>query len=222
MRQFVAQRRDLTVFFGRQAVEPSVARVHDEHLTTGLGHRAHKVAHKAVALDAVNADAVFDGDGHIDHVAHGFDAIGHGLRLVHQTRAESAALHPVGGATAVQIDFVVAPLRAQTRGVCQVVRVAATKLQSHRVLFGVEAQMALHIAVGERTGRHHLGVEQGVAREQAVEKTAMAIGPVHHGRDRQAPGTHRVGGFRHRAIIPAPKSNPAEAGLMWTASLRSQ
>jgi hypothetical protein len=47
--------------------------------------------------------------------------------------------------------------------------------------------MALHIAVGERTGRHHLGVEQGVTREQAVKKPAVAIGPIHHRRNTESP-----------------------------------
>ena len=44
------------------------------------------------------------------------------------------------------------------------------------------------IAVDQGTGGHHLGVEQRVAGEQAMEIPAMAIRPPHHGRDRQAPG----------------------------------
>jgi hypothetical protein len=37
----------------------------------------------------------------------------------------------------------------------------------------------------ERTGGDHLGVEQRVAREQAVKVTAMPFGPVHHRCNRQ-------------------------------------
>jgi hypothetical protein len=48
---------------GRQAQQVLAAqRMHDEHLAAGLGHRADEVAHELVALDAVDADAVLDGD----------------------------------------------------------------------------------------------------------------------------------------------------------------
>jgi hypothetical protein len=43
------------------------------------------------------------------------------------------------------------------------------------VLFGVEAQVPLHAAVSQSAGGHHLGVEQGVAGQQAVEITTMSI-----------------------------------------------
>ena len=44
-----------------------------------------------------------------------------------------------------------------------------------------------HITVQQRAGGHHLGIKPGVARQQAVEITAMAVGPIHHGGDGQAP-----------------------------------
>ena len=93
--QLVTQRRDLAILFGRKTIEPGVAGMHDEHLATGLTHRAHKVAHKVVTFDLVDANAVLHGHWHIDHIEHGFDAIGHGVRLVHQASAKSTALHPV-------------------------------------------------------------------------------------------------------------------------------
>ena len=65
----------------------------------------------------------------------------------------------------------------------QIGRIAAAQLQGHGVLFGVEAQVPLHTAVAQGTGGHHLGVKQGVAGQQAVEKPAMPIGPIHHGGD---------------------------------------
>jgi hypothetical protein len=55
------------------------------------------------------------------------------------------------------------------------------------MLFGIEAQMALNTAVTDGTGGDHFGVKQCVLRQQTVEKSAMPIGPVHHGRYRQAP-----------------------------------
>ena len=57
------------------------------------------------------------------------------------------------------------------------------------MLFGIEPQMTLNAAVANGTGGDHLGVKDGVLRQKAMEKPAMPIGPVHHGRNRQAPRT---------------------------------
>ena len=62
----------------------------------------------------------------------------------------------------------------------QIGGLAAAQLQRHRVFFGMEAQVALHIAVDQCARGHHLGVEQGVAAQQPVQVAAMAVGPVHH------------------------------------------
>jgi hypothetical protein len=43
--------------------------------------------------------------------------------------------------------------------------------------------MPLCIAMAKRTGGDHLGVEQSVAAEQAVEIAAVAISPIHHRRN---------------------------------------
>ena len=48
----------------------------DEQLTASFRYLAHKVTHKVVALDAVNADAVLHGHGHAHHIQHGFHTIG--------------------------------------------------------------------------------------------------------------------------------------------------
>jgi hypothetical protein len=79
------------------------------------------------------------------------------------------------------------PLLGQT-STRQVGRLAAAELQRQRVLFGVEAKVPWHVAMDQRAGRHHLGVEQCVPGQQAVEVPAMAVGPVHHGRHGQAHG----------------------------------
>lgn len=49
------------------------------------------------------------------------------------------------------------------------------------MLDGVEAQVALGVAVDQGAGGHHLGVQPGVAGDLAVEHAAMAVGPVQHG-----------------------------------------
>ena len=193
----VAQRGHFAVFLGRQALEPGIARMHDEHRATRSGHGAHKVAHKGVALVLVDANAVLDRDGHLHHVHHGFDAVGHQLGLVHEAGAKGTALHPLAGATAVEVDFVIAPLLTQACAMRQISWLAAAQLQGHGVLFGVEAQVARHIAMHQRTRGHHLGVQQGVSAQQPVQVAAMAVGPVHHRGDRHAPGAQ--GGF-HRQL----------------------
>ncbi|MCY1395398.1 hypothetical protein D9M71_103430 [compost metagenome] len=50
------------------------------------------------------------------------------------------------------------------------------------------AQEALVIAIEQRAGGDHLGVKQGTAGEQAQEVAAVAVGPVHHGRNAEAAG----------------------------------
>jgi hypothetical protein len=55
------------------------------------------------------------------------------------------------------------------------------------MLFSVKAKVALNTAVTDGTGGDHLGVKHGVLRQKAMEKPAMPIGPVHHGRNRQTP-----------------------------------
>src|SRR5262249_45824121 len=59
-------------------------------------------------------------------------------------------------------------------------RVRAAELERHRMLERVEADEARAVAVQHRAGRHHLGIDQRAAREQAMEEPAMAVGPVHH------------------------------------------
>ena len=111
MHQFVAQRRNLAVLLGRQALEPGIAGVHDEDLATGLTDRTDEVAHKTIVLFAVYAYAVLDRHRYRHGITHGLDAIGHQTRLGHQTGAKRAALHALGRAAAVQVDLVIAPLR---------------------------------------------------------------------------------------------------------------
>ena len=155
----------------------------DEHFATCLANRADKITHKRVALGLVNADAVLDCDRHIHHIDHGLHAIGHQLWLGHQAGAKRSTLDPFAGAAAVEVDLVIAPLLAQLGTVRQIRRVAATQLQGHGVLLRVETQVPRHITMDQRAGGHHLGVQQDVFTEQAVEVTAMPVGPIQHGGD---------------------------------------
>jgi hypothetical protein len=51
------------------------------------------------------------------------------------------------------------------------------------VLLGAEIEMTADIAVQQRTGGHHFRIQPGMARNMAMEDTAMAVGPIHHGRN---------------------------------------
>ena len=61
----------------------------------------------------------------------------------------------------------------------QVGRIAATELQRQRMFFSAEVQMPWHVAMQQRTGGHHLGVQPRSSRQLAMEVAAMAVGPVH-------------------------------------------
>jgi hypothetical protein len=63
-------------------------------------------------------------------------------------------------------------------------QLAATQVVAVSAHPGVIAtNLARHIAMQQSAGGHHLGVEQGMARQQTVEIPAMPVGPVHHGGD---------------------------------------
>ena len=80
----------------------------------------------------------------------------------------------------VQVDLVITPVGTDARGGGERLRLAATQLQRHRMLAGVEAQQPLAVAVQHRLRVHHLGVEQCAGRQDAVERAAVPVGPVHH------------------------------------------
>ena len=135
--------------------------MHDKVLAACISHCADKVAHKVVALDAVNANAVLDGNGRVLHrITHGFDAICHQCGGLHQASTKSATLHAVARAAAVEVDFVIAPLLAHAGALREHGGVTAAQLQGYGVLFGVVAQMALRCATHNCAHVNHLGIQQ--------------------------------------------------------------
>ncbi|MOA14830.1 hypothetical protein D3C78_1349530 [compost metagenome] len=170
--------------------------MHDEGVTAGVGDHVDKGAHRVVAVDIVDADAVLDGDVDVDRVAHRLHAIGHQLRLGHQAGTEGTLLHPLRRTADVEVDLVVAPLCGQPGALRQLLRLGATQLQRDRVLGVVVAQMARHIAVQQRPGGHHLGVQPGVLGNQARKIAVVAIGPVQHRGHGQAARRELGGGRR--------------------------
>jgi hypothetical protein len=56
-------------------------------------------------------------------------------------------------------------------------------LQRHGMFARVEANQSLARAEHDRVRVHHLGIEPGAAREDAMERPATPVGPVHHRRN---------------------------------------
>ena len=199
IRPVVAQRRDLAVLLRAQALEPGVARMHHERPASRRRDRVDEVAEPAVVVVVVDAQAALHRYRHIAscpgaRLDHGGDRIGDQRGLAHQAGAEAPGLHPVRRAAAVKVDLVEAMRRADRCRLRQQGGIAATELQRHRVLDGIQRQQALAVAVDHGVGMDHLRVEPRMRRQQPVEHPAMGVGPVHHRRHRQP---DRVGRHRH-------------------------
>ena len=68
----------------------------------------------------------------------------------------------------------------EARALRHVVRFGPAELQRHRMFRGVVIEMASDIAMLERAGGHHLGIEQRAPGDQAKEEPVMPVRPVHH------------------------------------------
>src|SRR5690606_36023780 len=102
----VAKRRNLAVLLRTQALEPGLARVHDEYLAAGVGGNVDEAAEKPVTVAVVDADPALHRHRHRDRSTHRRHAARHQLRLRHQAGAEAAGLHPVAGTADVEVDLV--------------------------------------------------------------------------------------------------------------------
>ena len=182
----IAQRRNLAVLLRVQPIQPGIARVHHKAAAAGRSHHVHEVMHELVVLTPVNADTVLDRHRHLHHRLHRRHAISHPLGLGHQAGAKGPLAHPVTGAAAVQVDLVVAIGLPLTRGPRQQLRIIAAQLQHHALALLAPPQQMVQIAMRDGLRRHHLGIQPGPPRQQPVKAAAMAVGPVHHRRHRDA------------------------------------
>ncbi|MNN33453.1 hypothetical protein D3C81_1472140 [compost metagenome] len=185
-RHLVAQRRHLAVLLGRQPLENGDACMHGEAAATGLGHRADEVAQLGIAVAAIDADAVLDRHRNGHRIQHRLHAVSHQRRMPHQAGADHVVLHPVAGAADVEVHLVVTGFLGHPRTGRQLRRHAAAELQGQRMLGWVVAEIALPVAMQQRAGGDHLGIEQRVLREQTQEIAAVPVGPIHHRRHGEA------------------------------------
>src|SRR5690606_229624 len=149
----IAQWRDLATLVRAQALENGIACVQDKICTTCLGHSTDEVAYEIVSSDVIYPDTMLDRHIDLHRISHRFDAIGHQLRLIHQTGTKCPLLYTLGRTTAVEVDFIVAPLFTQLGTTCQISGLAATQLQCNRMLLFIEIKMARYVTMPAFPGR---------------------------------------------------------------------
>jgi hypothetical protein len=194
----VAQRRHLAVFLGAEALEPGLAGVDGEASAARRRHPGDEVLQVGVGIALVDADPGLDRHRQVRRRGHRRHRVRDQVGFRHQAGPEAGLLHPVAGAADVQVDLIVAVVPGGLGRLAKRHRVRPAHLQRHRMLAGVEGQIARAVAMGDRPSRDHLGIEQGAARDEAQEHPAMPVSPVHHGGHGEATdylGGHGSGSF---------------------------
>ena len=192
----VFQRRNVAVFFGGKPVQPCVAGVDDEGFAGGfVAQRADEIGDGLIFGLPVDADAVFDGNGDLDRVLHGVEAVGNQHDFVHQTRAERAFLYAWAGAAAIEVDLVVAVFFGGFGCFRQIGRVAAAQLQGDGLLTFVKHQKAVFVAIDDGARIDHFAVKPCVAGNLAGKIAVVVVCPVEHGGNGKA--AEWEGGLSH-------------------------
>ncbi len=179
----VVERRKVAVLARREPTQPGLAGVHDERVGARLLDRPGQRLERLLRILIIDADPALDRDRYGDRRLHGGNAVTDQLRLGHQTRAEAALLHALGGTPDIEVDLIVAVVRDDARARGQLARIAAAQLDRDRMLGRIEGQKPGTVAVEHRAGGDHLGIDQRAAGEQTMEEPAVPIGPFHHRRD---------------------------------------
>jgi hypothetical protein len=182
----VVERGQRAIGLGAHAVQPSLARVHDESAAAGGGDGFDEACEEGEVVVVIDADARLHRHRHVDGCAHRGNALGDERGLSHEADAEASGLYALARTADVEIDLVVAVLCTHPRGGHQHVGIAAAELQRHGMLRRVVAQQARGVAAHDRRGRHHFGVEQRARGEQAQEIAEVPVGALHHGGDRES------------------------------------
>jgi len=157
--------------------------VHDERRYARARHHGGEVREELVVIARIDTDAALHRHGQLRALAHALDALGDQLRKQHQTGTEGSALHAVAGTSHVQVDLIEPRRRADTRRRRELERIGAAELERNGMLGRVVCEQPGGIAPHDRSGHDHLGVEKRVRRIEAMQVTAMTVGPIHHRRD---------------------------------------
>ncbi len=152
----------------------------DQRIRAGSDHAACQRIERNFRILIVDADPAFDRDRNTHRALHRIDAFSDKRRLSHQTGAKTAILHPIRRTSDIEIDFVVAEILADLRSYREIARLGAAKLKRHGMFACVETEQTPAVAMKNGAGRQHLRIKPRKPRHQAVEDTAMPVGPIHH------------------------------------------
>ena len=210
--QVVTQRRDGAVLLGIQPIEPGFARVHGEALGPRGGHRIHEVQQFRVGIPIVDADPVLHRHRQGAGGHHGRHATGYLVGIGHQAGPETSLLHLFAGATHIEVDFVVAPVRRQLGGFSQQGRIVAAHLQGKGMLDRIKAQQPLQPSARlagirllarmvQGLGHHHFAIEQAATGDLPHQHPEVPIGVVHHRSHTEAVAALNV--VRHLPMLPS-------------------
>jgi hypothetical protein len=188
----VAQGRDRAVVLGVEALEPGFAGMDGEMLAACAADDRHEFDHIFVAIAIVYANAVLDGHGQACRSDHGGDGLGDAIGLEHQAGSEVAALDAVAGAADVEVDAVVAPGFGEAGAVGEAGGVIAADLEDEGFFVGGEAEEPIEVAMDDRLGGDHFGVEHHPPTDLPRKEAEMPIGALHHRRNAEGimPGLH--------------------------------
>src|SRR5262245_9095744 len=136
----VIERRNIAVLARRKAVQPGLARVHDQRSNAGALDRAGERFERLLRILIVDADATLDAHGQLDRSCRGRDAVADESRLSHQASAEAALLHAIGRTADVEVYLVIPEVLGNARALRKLPRITAARLQRDRMLGGIVCQ----------------------------------------------------------------------------------
>src|SRR5262249_16550711 len=124
----------------RKALQPGLARVHDQRSNAGALDRAGERFERLLRILIVDADATLDAHGYLNRGCHGRDAVADESRLSHQASAEAALLHAIGGTADVGVYLAIGEVLGNARALGKLPRIPAAELQRDRMLGGIVRQ----------------------------------------------------------------------------------
>ncbi len=131
-----------------------------ERIGPGFQHLIRKSIKRRFRILIVHADTAFDRDRDGNRLLHGGNTARHHIGRQHQARPESPGLDTIRRAADIEIDLVIAEIRTNLRGLPELGRIGAAKLQSDRIFRRIEAKQTVARTEYGRIGDNHFGIEQ--------------------------------------------------------------
>ena len=86
--------------------------------TASICHHFYKITHELITVKSINANAMLNSNGFISHLFHRTYHLSHKSGFCHQTRSDFVVLYTVGGATNVNVKFIITHLIANFDALC--------------------------------------------------------------------------------------------------------